>query len=136
MFRIHACAVRAVVGFTSIAIFADECARWEDRETYANPPEQVVGTLAPSLATQPFGFMVLSSSPWTVSDYHAECFAIGDNEYQLTSFASTWAANPTLSEEDTRALEPHEPTWAREYAAVQPYSRPRRLRRVHATPDP
>ncbi len=117
VFRVHACTVRSVVGFTSIAVFGDEVARWEDRETAANPARAIVSSLAPSLATQPHGFMVLSSSPWLTDDFHATSFDRGDTEHQITSFAETWTANPTLTEEATRALEPDEATWLREYAA-------------------
>lgn len=118
VFRAYACTVSAVVGFTAIAIIGDEVARWESRESMANPAAHVIGTLRPTLATQPLGFTVLSSSPWTVDDYHAEAFELGDTDHQLASFAESWIANPTLTEAGTRSLEPHEPTWRREYAAI------------------
>lgn len=117
LFRVTTCSTRGVVGFTSIAVFGDEVARWESRETSANPAAEVIGSLAPTLATQPDGFMVLSSSPWSLDDFHATEFAKGDTEHQLTSFAPTWSANPTLTEERTHELEPDNKRWLREYAA-------------------
>lgn len=117
MFKVFAATTTAVVGFTSIAVFGDEVARWESRDTAANPASEVIGSLAPTLATQPNGFMALCSSPWSVDDFHAQLFDQGDNESQVTSFAPTWLANPTISEARTHELEPDVRTWAREYGA-------------------
>jgi hypothetical protein len=116
-FRTIACSTTAVVGFTSIAVFGDEVARWESRDTASNPAREVWGSLMPTLATQPFGFGCMCSSPWSTDDYHAELFAAGESEQQVTSHAPTWIANPTITEEQTRELEPDPRTWAREYAA-------------------
>ena len=92
--------------------------RWTSRDDSANPAREVMGSLRPSLATQPHGFEVCSSSPWSTIDYHAELFAQGDNDHQITSFAPTWVANPTISEADTHALEPDERVRLREYGAI------------------
>lgn len=117
LFKVLACNTSAVVGFTSICVFGDECARWESRDTTANPAREVIGSLAPTLATQPFGFMVLCSSPWSTDDYHAELYEQGDTDHQLTSFAQTWVANPTITEAQTHELEPDQRVWEREYGA-------------------
>lgn len=117
LFRVTTCSTRGTVGFTSIACFCDEVARWESRETGANPAREVIGSLAPTMATQPMAFMVLSSSPWSVDDYHAEQFDLGDSAHQVVSFAPTWVANPTISEQQTHDLEPDQKVWQREYAA-------------------
>ena len=117
LFKVFACSTRAVVGFTSIAIFGDECARWESRDSAANPAAEVIGSLMPTLATQPFGFCALPSAPWGGDDFHAELYSHGDTDVQVVSFAPTWLANPTLSEEATHDLEPDERIWSREYAA-------------------
>jgi hypothetical protein len=118
VFRVVTSSVRGTVGFTSVAVFADECARWESREAAANPAREVMASLRPTMATQPSAFEVCSSSPWGVEDYHHELFEQGDTEHQVTSFAPTWLANPTLSEARTRELEPEVRIWSREYAAV------------------
>jgi len=119
---VFACTSSAVVGFTSIACFGDEVARWESRDTGANPAREVVGSLAPTMATQPSAFLVLSSSPWSLDDFHAEQFDLGDTSHQCTSYAPTWVANPTISEEDSHGLEPDARTWAREYKAEPSHS--------------
>jgi len=117
LFRVVTCSTRGTVGFTSVACFCDEVARWESRDTGSNPAREVVGSLAPTMATQPAAFLVLSSSPWSVDDYHAEQFDLGDTEHQTVSFAPTWTANPTVSEAQTHELEPDPKVWQREYAA-------------------
>jgi hypothetical protein len=116
VFRVFAANIDAV-GFTAIAVFCDEAARWESRESGANPAQHVIGSLAPTMATVPGAFMIVSSSPWSTEDYHHELFEQGDTAHQLTSFAETWRANPTLSEAQTHELEPNHATWLREYAA-------------------
>jgi hypothetical protein len=118
VFRVVSCTVRGTVGFTSVAVFADEMAKWESRETAANPAQEVMGSLRPTMATQPSAFEVCSSSPWGTDDYHAELFDAGDTAHQVASFAPTWEANPTITEEQTHELEPDERVWSREYAAV------------------
>lgn len=116
LFKVYAPTIRAV-GFTGIMVVGDELARWESRETAANPAREVIGSLMPTMATQPFAFAVLCSSPWGADDYHAECFEAGDSDAQRVSFAPTWIANPSITEADTHALEPDPRVWSREYAA-------------------
>lgn len=118
VFRVVTCSIRGTVGFTAVAVFGDEMARWESRDTAANPAQEVMGSLRPTMATQPDAFEVCSSSPWGTDDYHAQLFDAGDTDHQLVSFAETWLANPTITEEQTHALEPDERVWSREYAAV------------------
>jgi hypothetical protein len=117
LFRVATCSTRGTVGFTSIACFCDEVAKWESRDSGANPAREVVGTLAPTMATQAAAFLALSSSPWSVDDYHAEQFDLGDTDHQMVSFAPTWLANPTITEQQTHDLEPDPKVWQREYAA-------------------
>lgn len=116
-FRVYTASWQTAVGFTAILVIGDECARWESREDSSNPASHVFQTLRPTLATQPFGFMVLSSSPWGRDDYHAESFARGDGAGQIVSYAPSWLANPTLTESSTRVYEPDERAWRREYLA-------------------
>lgn len=117
-FSVKTCSTTGTIGFTSIALFGDEMARWESRDTAANPAREVMASLRPSMATQPNGFEIDCSAPWSVEDYHHELFSAGTNGEQVTSFAATWEANPTLSEQDTRELEPDEKLWSRAYAAI------------------
>ncbi len=118
MFRVATCSVSGTVGFTSVATFADEMARWESRETSANPAKEVMGSLRPTMATQAAAFEACSSSPWGEDDYHHELFEAGDSDDQCVAHAATWEANPTITEDETHRLEPDQKTWSREYAAI------------------
>jgi hypothetical protein len=117
LFKVFPCNIDSV-GFTSILVVGDEVARWESRDTGANPAKEVCGSLAPTMATQPTAFMVLSSSPWSSDDYHAEQFDLGETDHQMVSYAPTWVAHPAITEDETHALEPDHRVWSREYAAV------------------
>jgi hypothetical protein len=70
------------------------------------------------MATMPLAKIVLSSSPMGKLDAHADAYEDGDNDFQITAFAPTWVANPTISEADTHALERDERRRLREYGAV------------------
>jgi hypothetical protein len=117
VFRVTTCSIRSV-GFTSIMLVADEMARWESRDTAANPAREVMASQRPTMATQPNGIEVCCSSPWGTDDYHNELFDLGDTDHQQVSFAPSWVANPTLTESTTRELEPDDKIWSREYAAI------------------
>lgn len=116
-FRVYPASARSTVGFTCIGLLCDELARWRDEDTGANPATEVLRSIRPAMATQPDAPEFLSSSPWSTLDAHADAFERGDGPGQMVAHAPTWQANPTISEEQTRALEPDEPTWRREYAA-------------------
>lgn len=118
VFRVVSCSIRGTVGFTSIAIFCDEMARWESRDSAANPAREVAASLRPTMASQPNAIEVDFSSPWGTDDFHAELFDAGDTAHQIVSHGATWEYNPTISEQQTHELEPDEATWSREYAAV------------------
>lgn len=117
VFRVTTCSIKGAVGFTSVLVVADEMARWESRDAAANPAASVMGSLRPTGATQPFWFEICVSSPWGSDDYHAELFDAGDTDHQAVSFAATWTANPTITEQQTHELEPDPKVHAREYAA-------------------
>lgn len=117
VFRVASCSIRSV-GFTSVMLVADEMARWESRELSANPAQQVMSSMRPTGATQPFWFECDVSAPWSIDDYHAQLFDEGDTAHQAVSFAPTWVANPSISEADTHDLESDPAVWEREYAAV------------------
>lgn len=117
VFKVTTCSIRSV-GFTCILLWGDEMARWESRETNANPAAAVMGSARPTMATIPDAFEVDVSSAWSTDDYHAQLVDAGDTRDQLVSQATTWQANPSITEARTRELEPDEKIWAREYANV------------------
>ncbi len=118
VFRVFTASLTGVVGFTSICILCDEVALWEDKETGANPAKEILGFLRPTMATIPTARIFLSSSPVGQLDAHYEAFELGDTDAQRVFTAPSWIANPTLTEDGTRELEPNERAWRRQYAAI------------------
>jgi hypothetical protein len=116
LFTVVTASFRTAVGDTVAFAWADEVARWNDGDS--NPASEVVGALAPALATLPDARLFLVSSPLGKRDFHARQVSLGDTEAQNVAVGSTWEINPILTEADTRALEPHESTWRREYGAI------------------
>ena len=117
-FAVKTCSLTGTVGFTSIAIFCDEQAKWASKEESANPAGVVMATLRPTMATQPFAFEIDCSAPWGTDDYHAKLCAEGTNETQIYDHGATWDAHPALTESRTHELEPDESEWKRAYAAI------------------
>ncbi len=117
-FKVFVASIAGVAGFTSILVICDEVARWRDADSGANPASEVLASLRPTMATQPKARIVLSSSPLGKQDAHAKAFARGDDDHQITAHASSWVANPTLSEDELRRDEPDPRVFAREYAAI------------------
>lgn len=117
-FRVFAASVQGVSGFTSVFVICDEVSKWKDADTGQNPATEVLASVRPTMVTMPNARIVLSSSPFSILDAHYDAFEAGDSDFQIVAEAPTWVANPTLTEADTRALEPDEAKWSREYAAV------------------
>jgi hypothetical protein len=119
-FAVKTCSLSGTVGFTSIAIFCDEQAKWSTKEDGANPAAAVMATLRPTMLTQPLAFEIDCSAPWGTDDYHAKLCAMGDTDAQNYDHAATWDANPSpeASEARTREMEPDEKEWLRAYAAI------------------
>lgn len=117
-FKVFTASISGVSGFTAICIIADEVSKWRDADTGANPATDVLASVRPTMATMPLAKIILSSSPMGKLDAHAAAYDLGDNDFQIVGFAQTWVANPSVTEEDTHALETDELRWRREYAAI------------------
>jgi hypothetical protein len=109
---------RSIVGETIGLLWCDEVSRWESGDDFSNPAEAVVTSLMPSVMTIPASLVAMVSSPWGLTDYHAQRFEMGDTPAQCTAFLPTFVANPTLSEAMLRAETPNEAVFLREYAAI------------------
>ena len=116
-FRFFACSVASASGFRCIGYVADEVAKWESTDGYKNPAAEVIASLSAMCITHPQARQFLVSSPWSTDDHHAERFDRGDTRAQVTAWAPSWIANPSITEQQTRDLEPDERIWSREYAA-------------------
>lgn len=107
-----------VVGGTAIGWMLDEMTRWRDKDTGSNPAKEVINSLMPSISTMPNAKVWFISSPYSTIDVHYEAVEQGTNEYQHVGIAPSWIANPTLSIERTKILEPDPIVWSREYEAI------------------
>ena len=117
-FKVYTATISGVSGFTGICIIADEVAKWKDADTGANPAAEVLASVRPTMATQPEARIILSSSPVGQWDAHYDAFEQGDTDFQITEWAPTWVANPTVTEAATHTLEPDEAIRNREYGAI------------------
>ena len=117
-FKVYTASIAGVSGFTCVCTICDEVSKWKDADTGANPAKEVLASLRPTMATQASARIFLSSSPLGHLDAHAEAFDRGDDSFQVTAFAPTWVANPTVTEAATHELESNEDRWRREYGAI------------------
>jgi hypothetical protein len=115
-FRVVACSIASVSGWTSILVIADEVPKWRDGDGL-NPAGEVLAALKPTMASQPLSLILLLGSPMGHGDPHAKAFDQGDNAFQMTAFATTWEANESIGEQETHDLEPDPRVHAREYGA-------------------
>lgn len=116
--RAFVATLKGVVSFTAIGLLCDEMARWQDKDTGANPAREVLGSLKPTMATMKEAQAWYVSSPWSTLDLHYEMMKRGETKAQITFDAPTWVMNPNLTEAETRELEEDEATWMREYGAI------------------
>lgn len=116
--RVFAATLKGVVSFTALGALCDEEARWADPDTGANPAEEVLSSLKPTMATMKHAQMWHVSSPWSTLDVHHKMVVKGNTKAQRVFCGASWELNPTLTEEETHLLEPDYQSWLREYAAV------------------
>jgi hypothetical protein len=116
--KVLACQVAAVSGPRAFGFSADELAKWRSADKLSNPAPDVVASATAMTITHPRARRLLVSSPVGLTDFHFKRFELGDTAEQLTVQAPTWIANPSVTEEQTHALEPDERIWKREYAAI------------------
>ena len=101
-----------------IGSFCDELAKWRSGDDAANPADWVDASLKAMQVTHSLvARRSYFSSPVWVGDYHSELVARGETKEQIVSSAPTWIANPSITEQQTRDLEPDDRVWRREYAA-------------------
>jgi hypothetical protein len=117
-FRVYTASISGVSGGTCIFACCDEVAKWRDLRTGVNPATEVLASLRPALVTMPRAKLVLISSPLGRLDLHAKEYERGETATQMTAYAPTWVANPSVTEEWTRGEEANEGRWKREFLAV------------------
>jgi hypothetical protein len=115
-FRVLAARVGAVSGFRAVFLGLDEEAKFRG-EGAANPAADIVVSARAMTVTHPNAKELHFSSPVSVVGFHYELIAKGDTDRQIVSRAATWIANPSITEAQTRELEPDEASHANEYEA-------------------
>lgn len=114
-FKVLACRIGAVSGPRCIGWTADERDKWDDEGT--DPGVEVIASIRAMTVTHPNARGRLFSSPVSTATPFYEAWSAGDNAHQVVGHAPSWTANVSITEARTHELEPHEPTWRREYAA-------------------
>jgi hypothetical protein len=114
-FKVLACRVGAVSGPRCIGWTADERDKWDDDGT--DPGVEVIASMRAMTVTHPSARGRQFSSPVSTATPFYEAWRAGGNAHQVVGHAPSWIANPSITKERTCELEPHEPTWRREYAA-------------------
>jgi hypothetical protein len=115
--RVFAATVASVSGFRCFGATGDELCKWKSADKMANPAGEVMASINAMTVTHPGARRLLVSSPLGMTDHHYKRFELGDTGDQLTCEAPTWVANPSVTEQQTRELEPDERIWNREYRA-------------------
>ncbi len=115
-FRVLACRVGAVSGWRCIGWTADECAKWTDEGS--DPSAEVIASIRAMTVTHSGARGRMISSPLATLGHFFEAWHAGDTAEQLTAHATSWVANPSIGEEQTRALERDPRKWSREYEAI------------------
>jgi hypothetical protein len=99
--EVHASSFRGIRGRTTVAALFDEVAFWESGEHSANPDQEVLAAIRPSMATVPGSMLLCASSPysrqgvlWKAYDRHFG----NDESLPLVWQAATRAMNPTVKQ--------------------------------------
>jgi hypothetical protein len=115
-FRVLACRVGAVSGWRSYGWTADEAAKWSNDGV--DPSAEVIASIKAMSVTHPGARGRMFSSPLGSYGHFYDAWAMGDTATQLAAHAATWAANPGVTEAQTRELEVDPRVHAREYGAI------------------
>ncbi len=99
--QVATCSYRSIRGFTVVAAICDEIAFWRSEENSANPANEVLRAVRPSLATIPDSLLLCISSPWARSGPLWEAFnkhhGRDDSDVMIWN-ADTRTMNPTIKQ--------------------------------------
>lgn len=102
-------------GFRSIGGTTQECAKWSDEGM--NPAEEVITSWLAQMVTHRIARKRHFFTPMARDGFAFEGLARGDTQHQIVSQGSTWIFNPSVTEEDCRALSTSDRVFRREYRA-------------------
>ena len=99
--QVATCSFRSIRGFTVVAAIFDEIAFWRSEENAANPANEVLRAVKPSLATIPGSLLLCISSPWArlgpLWQAYNRHFGRDDSNVMVWS-ADTRTMNPTIKQ--------------------------------------
>jgi hypothetical protein len=99
--QVATCSYRSIRGFTVVAAICDEIAFWRSEENAANPANEVLRAVRPSLATIPDSLLLCISSPWARTgplwQAFNKHFGRDDSDVMVWS-APTLTMNPTIKQ--------------------------------------
>lgn len=99
--QVMTCSYRSIRGFTVVAAICDEIAFWRSEENSANPANEVLRAIRPSLATIPSSLLLCISSPWARTGPLWQAFnkhhGRDDSDVMVWS-APTLTMNPTIKQ--------------------------------------
>jgi hypothetical protein len=84
-FRVYPATIAGVSGHTSIGSLCDEAAKWRDEKTAANPADQVLKSLNPTMTTQRAAHLFMVSSAFSTIDRHHDAISDGDDDRQYVA---------------------------------------------------
>lgn len=116
-FHVLPATVGSVSGHRALGFAGDEVAKWRSDKDSANPAAEIAASARAMTVTHKSARMAFFSSPLARDGFHFDLIQRGNDAHQFVSRAPTWVANPTISEDETRALEPDPRVWSREYLA-------------------
>jgi hypothetical protein len=99
--QVATCSYRSIRGFTAAAVIADEIGFWRSEVDSANPAQEVLRAIRPSLATIPESLLLCMSSPWARTGPLWDAFNRHhgrDDSDVLVWNADTPTMNPTIKQ--------------------------------------
>jgi hypothetical protein len=99
--EVHASSFRGIRGRTTCAVLMDEVAFWQADDLSANPDQEVLNAVRPSMATIPGSMLLAASSPYARRGILFRAFDrhyANDESLPLVIQAPTRAMNPTIKQ--------------------------------------
>lgn len=131
--QVASCTIRAVRGYTCVAVIAEEAAFWRSDES-SNPDRDVINALMATMATIPTGKCFILTSPYADYGHVAQLYKdhFGEDSANTLVFqAPTWVMNPTIQTSFLEAEEARDPeSFNSEYGAQFRTDRAAALERV------
>ncbi len=116
--RILSASVAGASGWRAFFVGADEFSKWNrEGEAAMLDADEVLASARAQTATHARAPLFVASTPWIQEGSFYESIVGGSVDGRVVSGpAPSWAANPAITEAQTRRKEPNPARWRREYA--------------------